>query len=73
MDEWPETTRGALSSHGNLRLGCSGDAVLRELARELPWPLVSAAASRERPDERFESAEAVQQRCGGSLALIADA
>jgi protein-tyrosine phosphatase len=71
--EWPGGVRSAVTRGGRVRLGCSAQGFVRDVARELPWPLVSTASSNERPEERFESAAAVQQRCGARVALIVDA
>ncbi len=73
LEAWPAAIRTAVTQSGFVRLGCSGQSFLREVARELPWPLVVAASSRERPEERFDSTESIQQRCGPRVALIADA
>jgi L-threonylcarbamoyladenylate synthase len=73
LDDWPTPIRSAVTRTGFVRLGCSGQSFLRDVARELPWPLVVAASSKERPEERFDSSNSVQQRCGQRVALIADA
>lgn len=73
LEEWPAAIRAAVTRSGYVRLGCSGQTFLRDVARELPWPLVAAASSAERPEERFASSAAIQQRCGQRVALIADA
>lgn len=69
----PPAVQGILGQSGRVRIACEAQTFTRQLGRELPWPLVVAASTRERPDERFESSEAVQQRCGGEIELIVDA
>lgn len=61
-----------LAARDSVRIGCSGHALLRDVGRELTWPLAAFAASRERPDERFTSAADVAQRCGLQVTLLAD-
>jgi protein-tyrosine phosphatase len=72
LNEWPQPLQRALTVGGHLRLGCTAQPLVREIGSELSGPLVAAASSRERPDERFGSAGDVLQRCGSKPALIVD-
>ncbi|MFV0442023.1 MAG: Sua5/YciO/YrdC/YwlC family protein [Planctomycetaceae bacterium] len=72
INEWPEVLQRTLMSNRTLRLICSAQPLLQELGRELPWPLIVCASSRERPDERFDSVEVARERCGPSVALLVD-
>jgi protein-tyrosine phosphatase len=72
FNELPAPTRAALSGQNHLRLGCSNQPLMREISRELPWPLLTSSSSPERPEERYESAGDLQQRSGGVVELIAD-
>lgn len=71
--EWPEPARQWLTAAGQVRLSCSAHPLWRDVLRELPWPLAAAAATQERPVERFESIEEVRQRCGPEVKLLVDA
>jgi L-threonylcarbamoyladenylate synthase len=64
--------RTLLAAGGSLRFGCSAHPYTRDVAAELPWPLMVRGAIDER-EGRIDSPAALQDRWGGQLDLIVDA
>lgn len=70
--ELPAVTRSLVADGDAVRLACSGHAFTRDVAAELPWPLLVCREIDEGA-VGIETAETLQHRLGNELDLIVDA